>query len=232
MRVADDALYQAKRAGKNAIRLGAPGLGVADPLLAEADFDRLLELIVTKAREATVADAGSLYLMEDPSSEARVLRFVVAQNVSRAVRVEEVRLPVDRNSVAGYVAATGKVINVADVYDLPPDAEFHVDPRMDRRTGYRTVSMLGVPLIDHAGQVMGVLQLINKKQEAFPAGRSRDAGDGGGGEPGVPERGPAGGGRARDPRGDGDQGPRRRGGARTTRGRTAAAHPMKAARTP
>lgn len=164
MRVADDALYQAKRAGKNAIRLGAPGLGVADPLLAEADFDRLLELIVTKAREATVADAGSLYLMEDPSSEARVLRFVVAQNDSRTVRVEDVRLPVDRNSVAGYVAATGKLINVADVYDLPPDAEFRVDPRTDSRTGYRTVSMLGVPLIDDAGQVMGVLQLINKKR--------------------------------------------------------------------
>jgi diguanylate cyclase (GGDEF)-like protein len=164
MRVADDALYQAKRAGKNAIRLGTPDLGLAEPLFAEGDFDRLLELIVTKAREATAADAGSLYLVEDPASADRVLRFVVAQNDSRAVRVEDIRLPVGHGSVAGYVAATGKVINIADAYDLAPDAEFRINPEMDRRLDYRTVSMLGVPLIDQAGQVTGVLQLINKKR--------------------------------------------------------------------
>jgi signal transduction histidine kinase/CheY-like chemotaxis protein len=144
---------------------------VALALAAEQDLGRLLELLVTECREVTDADAGSLYLVEveagtgaEPPSAH--LRFVVAQNASKAIDVKAVTLPLDRASVAGYVALTRTPLNVSDVYALRPDVEFAFNPRMDRALGYRTVSMLVVPMVDHVGQVVGVVQVINKKRSA------------------------------------------------------------------
>jgi signal transduction histidine kinase/ActR/RegA family two-component response regulator len=138
---------------------------VALALAAEADLNQLLELIVTKCRQVTCADAGSLYLVE-PEEERRVLRFVVAQNDSRAVDLARVRLPLDRRSIAGYVALTRTPLNLPDVHRLPAGAEFAFNPEADHASGYRTISMLAIPLIGAADEVVGVLQVINRKRAA------------------------------------------------------------------
>jgi len=145
---------------------------VAVALSAEPDLGRLLELIVTKCREVTTGDAGSLYLIEEEASgrglaaagSERALRFVVAQNDSRAVELRTTSLPLNRGSIAGYVALTRKPLNLADVYNLPAGAEFSFNPRADRAFDYRTVSMLVVPMVDHTDEVIGVVQVINKKR--------------------------------------------------------------------
>jgi len=136
-------------------------------LSAERDIDKLLELILQKSREITGADAGSLYLVEREGENGRPdqLRFKLAQNDTVLVPFEEYTIPLDERSIAGYVAVSGRVVNVADAYRLPEDSQFHISRSFDEKSGYRTKSMLVVPMRDHENAVIGVVQLINKKRE-------------------------------------------------------------------
>jgi HD-GYP domain-containing protein (c-di-GMP phosphodiesterase class II) len=139
-------------------------------LSAERDINKLLELILQKSREITVADAGSLYLVE-PAQEGGNgngdrLRFKLPQNDSVAVSdFQEYTVPLDKTSIAGYVAVTGEPVNVADAYNLPPGSPYTISRSFDEKSGYRSRSMLVVPMKDHKEVVIGVVQLINKKRD-------------------------------------------------------------------
>jgi HD-GYP domain-containing protein (c-di-GMP phosphodiesterase class II) len=142
-------------------------IGVA--LSAERDIRRLLELILSKSREITGADAGSLYLVER-APEARNgngnrLRFKLAQNDSVPLDFEEFTIPLDETSIAGYVALAGETVNQQDAYHLPKDSSYTISRSFDEKSGYRTKSMLVVPMKDHQDLVIGVVQLINKKRD-------------------------------------------------------------------
>jgi len=78
---------------------------------------------------------------------------------------EERAMPLDKSSIAGYVAVTGETQNVQDAYQLPEDSPFQISRTFDKVSGYRTKSMLVVPMRDHHDTVMGVVQLINKKRD-------------------------------------------------------------------
>lgn len=134
-------------------------------LSAERDTDALLELILTKAREITRSDAGSLYLVEESEGGQRRLRFKLAQNDSVTVPFMEFTLPVSDDSVAGYVAMSGEAVHLDDAYVLPAGARFRVNRDFDQRAGYRTKSMLVVSMRTPPGETIGVLQLINCKRE-------------------------------------------------------------------
>jgi len=138
-------------------------------LSAERDIDKLLELILRKSREITGADAGSLYLVERPKEPVNgngdQLRFKLTQNDTVVVPFEEFTIPLDETSIAGYVARTGRVVNVADAYRLPEGSPYHISRSFDEKSGYRTKSMLVVPMRDHDKVVIGVVQLINKKRD-------------------------------------------------------------------
>jgi len=143
-------------------------IGVA--LSAERDINKLLELILAKSREITAADAGSLYLVgrgkERNVTTDDQLRFELAQNDSLPDHSFEKRtMPLNEASMAGYVALSGKPVNVADAYDLPPGSTFQISRAFDQRSGYRTKSVLVVPMKDHQDMVVGVVQLINKKRD-------------------------------------------------------------------
>jgi HD-GYP domain-containing protein (c-di-GMP phosphodiesterase class II) len=141
-------------------------IGVA--LSAERDIEKLLELILSKSREITDADAGSLYLVEragGTNGEGREhLSFKLAQNDTVDVPFEAFTMPLDETSIAGYVAVTGRVVNVADAYRPPSGSPFRISRAFDERSGYRSKSMLVVPMRDHENAVIGVVQLINKKR--------------------------------------------------------------------
>jgi HD-GYP domain-containing protein (c-di-GMP phosphodiesterase class II) len=132
-------------------------------LSAERDLDVLLELILTKAREITRSDAGSLYLVEEATGPR--LRFALAQNASVEFRFQALTLPLDEASVAGYVALTGEVVNLADAYAPPPGSRFRINRWFDEQAGYRTMSMLVVPMRTPRGETLGALQLINCRPE-------------------------------------------------------------------
>jgi HD-GYP domain-containing protein (c-di-GMP phosphodiesterase class II) len=143
-------------------------IGVA--LSVERDIDKLLELILAKCREITVADAGSLYLVErrkeHESHADDLLRFKQSQNDSVVVQFEEFTMPLNESSIAGHVALTGRGVTLADAYCPPKDASYTISRSFDEKSGYRTKSMLVVPMRDHQDKVIGVVQLINKKKSA------------------------------------------------------------------
>jgi len=131
----------------------------------ERDLKALLDLILTQARQITESDAGSLYLVVTTDSGPQRLRFRLAQNHSKPdIPFVEFTVPVDRTSLAGYTAVTGEPLNIPDAYFLPPDAEYKINKAFDQRVGYRTKSVLVVPMKDHKDQLIGVLQLINRKR--------------------------------------------------------------------
>jgi HD-GYP domain-containing protein (c-di-GMP phosphodiesterase class II) len=137
-------------------------IGVA--LSSERNVDALLELILRKAREITAADAGSLYLLEEDDSGARQLRFKLTQNDTRAFSFNEGTLPLTEQTVAGYTALHGRPVNVSDVYRIPHGSPYSFSDRFDRESGYRTRSLLSLPMQNARGELLGVLQLINCKR--------------------------------------------------------------------
>jgi HD-GYP domain-containing protein (c-di-GMP phosphodiesterase class II) len=141
-------------------------VGIA--LATVRDHAVLLTMILGKARELARADAGSLYLLDEIEGEGDVLRWKLAQNDSLDVSFEEKVLPITRRSLAGYVAMTGETLVIDDAYNLPPEAEYSINRSFDEENGYLTKSLLVLPMTNHAGDIIGVLQLINRKRVGAP----------------------------------------------------------------
>ena len=135
-------------------------------LSAVRDIDVLLDLILSKARELTGSDAGSLYLIDNSETSSvsdDTLYFRKAQNDSIFIDTSG-SFPVSSSSLAGYVALTGKTLAFEDVYHLPENAPYQFNPSFDKANGYRTQSVLVVPMLNYKGGILGVLQLINRKR--------------------------------------------------------------------
>jgi len=135
-------------------------------LTTERDAARLQQTIVRRARQMTRADSGSLYVLEDGPNGERVLRFAVAQTgPDDAGTYLGAILPLSRSSISGYVALSGESVRIDDAYRLPADAEYRVNRSFDEANGYRTMSVLAVPMRDHDDAIVGVIMLINRKPE-------------------------------------------------------------------
>ena len=156
-------------------------------LSAEHDPAKLLELILTKSREFTSSDAGSVYLVESvgdgrqrqsllfapaepgvpvlQQESHEQLRFKLAQNDTVAVPFREAAISINENSIAGYVALTGEIVNIEDAYHLPPDVPYSINRKFDEDSGYRTKSILAVPIRNQKEKIIAVLQLINAKRD-------------------------------------------------------------------
>ncbi|MBW8769481.1 MAG: GAF domain-containing protein [Gemmatimonadetes bacterium] len=136
-------------------------------LTTERDLGALLGLILSHARRVTGADAGSLYLVERDEDGAPVqLRFASSQNHSLpSLPFSSYTVPIDYSSLAGYAASTGGPLVIGDVYMLPDGAAYRQNRSFDDTFGYRTKSMLVLPMKTHRAEVIGVLQLINRKED-------------------------------------------------------------------
>jgi HD-GYP domain-containing protein (c-di-GMP phosphodiesterase class II) len=148
-------------------------IGVA--LSAERDITKLLELIIDEACNLTSADGGALYITSD---DGQCLEFAIIQNKSLGVRMggkgEKINWPpvvlIDGQNqqnlanVSAYAALKGKVVNIPDVYNAE-GFNFEGTRKFDARTGYRSKSMLVVPMRNHEQEIIGVLQLLNAMEE-------------------------------------------------------------------
>ncbi len=132
-------------------------------LSAERDTTKLLDLILQKSREITTSDAGALYLVEEDEKEGKVLRFSHTQNDSVNVPFRGFTIPIDKSRISSYVALTGETLHIQDAYNLPSDVPYAYPKDFDARIGYRTKSMLAVPMKNHKNEIVGVLQLLNHK---------------------------------------------------------------------
>lgn len=128
------------------------------------DIDLLLEKVLSEARKFTNCDAGSIYVREDEN-----LKFSYAQNETmqrqlppgKKLPYSTFTVPINNDSIAGYVATNGSILNIADVYEVGSFFPFSFNRSYDDLTGYRTRSMLTVPLKNFRNDIIGVLQLIN-----------------------------------------------------------------------
>jgi HD-GYP domain-containing protein (c-di-GMP phosphodiesterase class II) len=179
-------------------------IGVA--LSAEHKIPKLLEMILTRARQMTAADAGSIYLVEaaqddlwscspeshpaitasiqeleidwrEPAVRSRPagLQFMWAQNDAVSVPFEQATVEISNASIVGHVALTGESVQLDDAYDPPPGLPYTINRDFDAKLGYRTKSILAVPMCNEKGEVVGVLQLINSKRNPGAKLTSRTA---------------------------------------------------------
>ena len=137
-------------------------IGIA--LSTQRDTESLLDLILRKSREITTSDAGSLYQVEETEQGEKSLRFKLTQNESLKLPFTEFTMPINAASIAGYVALTGESLHLEDVYEIPPALPFRFNSKFDQESGYRTKSMLVVPMKNPHGEIIGVVQLINCKR--------------------------------------------------------------------
>ena len=147
-------------------------LKIGAALSAERNLPKLLEMILEEARHFTNADGGTLYMMND---DGLSLRFEIVQTDSLNIRMGgtsgnpidwyPVRLYLQDGKpnhamVSAHVGLTGEVINIPDVYDVK-GFDFTGTRAFDSKTGYRSKSMLVVPMRNHENEIIGVLQLLN-----------------------------------------------------------------------
>ncbi len=138
-------------------------IGIA--LSAEKNLDALLQHILQEAQNLACCDAASLYLVERSEDHAPKLAFKLTLNDSLDLDFEEQRLDMDRASMVGYSAVTGHELNIPDAYSIADEEPYSFNPAFDKAMGYRTVSMLVVPMKNYREEVIGVLQFINRKTE-------------------------------------------------------------------
>jgi hypothetical protein len=141
-------------------------------LTSETNLNDLLDTIVTEARILLQCDGGTIYLNQPDG-----LHYSVSQNTTLQERMGDEAfydaitphvIPVTQDSLVGYVTLRGHAENVANVYDIGDDKPYRWSDRFDRQMDYRTESLLTLPLRVSSGEVLGVLQLVNCHQGAFP----------------------------------------------------------------
>ena len=135
-------------------------IGIA--LTAEKDPDKLLDLIISTAMKLTSSDGGTLYLLEGD-----VLKFRIMKTLSKGIDTggggEEIDLPpvpLKKENICAYAAISKESLKIDDVYssDL---FDFSGPKKYDSLNGYKTKSMIAIPMIDAKDEVIGVMQLIN-----------------------------------------------------------------------
>ena len=133
-------------------------------LTSEDDLMTLLRKILEEGQNIACCDAASLFLINEINDHERDLVFKLTQNDSMDFPFEELRFPLDESSIAGYVAHTDTELNIPDAYQLSRDVPYEFNRSFDQKTGYRTKSILAIPLANKQQEVIGVLQFINRKK--------------------------------------------------------------------
>jgi HD-GYP domain-containing protein (c-di-GMP phosphodiesterase class II) len=150
-------------------------ISIGRALSQERDIQSLLAIILRRACEVTNADAGSIYVVEggDEDISKRMLRFAVSQNDSRTLPPAGFTMAVSASSIVGQSVLSSDRINVPDLYGLDEPGTgnnpwgFVHDRTFDDKYRYQTRSVLAVPMISARADVIGVIQLINKRAKGW-----------------------------------------------------------------
>lgn len=145
-------------------------------LSSERDIFKLFDMIINTSLKITCADAVTLYLVADKDTdewssikngdyENKIMKFVISKNMSIITNLQSFTTPITKQSIYGYTAINGKALRIDNTYNISPEMEYKHDNSFDVKTGYKTISMLSVPMKDRDNNVTGVIQLINKKKD-------------------------------------------------------------------
>ena len=129
-------------------------LDVANSVSQTLDLDDLMDKIVSKISEVLDCERSSLFLVDQETGE---LWAIKAEGVGGTM----IRLAVTEG-LAGHVATTGEVLNIKDAYQNP-----RFNPEIDEETGFRTKTVLSAPVYNREGEIIGVVETLNKKRGVF-----------------------------------------------------------------
>ena len=141
------------------------------------DLDILLERILLEARKVVHADAGTIYIkemVEEEGVKTEKLAMKYSQNDTKQKELPPGQkliyslfsVPINDKSISGYCGLTRQLVNVPDAYNLPPGVPYSFGKSFDEKTGYKTTSMLAVPLKSADENLLGVIQIINSKDKS------------------------------------------------------------------
>jgi len=138
-----------------------------DEISQVQDLDAVLDFLLTKARELTKADSGTLYLTQ---GDELVFSYtqndtLFKSNLDNKNLYGAFKIPISDNSIAGYVANRKKLLNIPDAYTIDTKRPFSFNASFDKSSGYKTQSILTTPIVNPRDEVVGVLQLINAKDK-------------------------------------------------------------------
>jgi HD-GYP domain-containing protein (c-di-GMP phosphodiesterase class II) len=142
-------------------------LQTIDNLQQLKDINSILDTVLLEARKLARADAGTIFLA---TQSGLTFNFVQTDTISVkndiiASHYRYYTIPIDKTSIVGYCAATGEQISIDDAYQLPAGVPFSFNSFFDRKTGYRTKSVFALPLKTLGNTLVGVMELINAKDE-------------------------------------------------------------------
>jgi len=129
-------------------------LKISSALMAEKNLGRLLEFIIKTTSAILDAERSSIFLLDYDTNE-------LYTRVAQLTEVSELRFAANKG-IAGYAVTKSKLLNIPDAYN---DSRFN--PEIDKETGYRTRNILTAPMLNHKNEVVGVLQVLNKKTGSF-----------------------------------------------------------------
>lgn len=133
-------------------------------LSAEKDVNSLIVMILEASMAIVGCDAGSIYIVEK-TDEGKCLRFMKSMNHSRTFEFNEMTLHIDKESIAGYCAYTRKPYLFHNMEEMTEQMHIRRNEYFDREIDYHTTNMMVIPMLDINNEVLGVLQLINKKSD-------------------------------------------------------------------
>jgi two-component system sensor histidine kinase DegS len=148
---------------------------IGKSLSSEKDTLKLFEKIIVSSLKLTSADAGTIYIVIDRknnswshikngSARGKLLKFVIARNTSIKINLQDFTSPISQKSISGFTVISGKSLKINDAYKIGNAAEYSHDHSFDSSTGYKTKSILSIPMKNHDNDITGVIQLINKKK--------------------------------------------------------------------
>ena len=129
-------------------------LEVGKAMTYERSLDRLLDLILREVTRVMEADRSSLFLVDAEKGE-------LWTKIAQELEIKEIRIKIGEG-IAGHVAATGEIVNIEEAYEDP-----RFNKEVDKRTGYRTRTILCAPMINKLGEIIGVIQVLNKREGVF-----------------------------------------------------------------
>ena len=129
------------------------------------DVDAILDNILFESRKLANADAGTIFLVSEEN-----LNFSYVQNdtlfgkdESNAAIYSDYSVPINKESIVGYVALTRQMLAIDDAYSIPPEKPYSFNRSFDKDSGYKTTSILTIPLKTFEDKLIGIMQLINAK---------------------------------------------------------------------
>jgi HD-GYP domain-containing protein (c-di-GMP phosphodiesterase class II) len=140
------------------------------------DFDLLLERILLEARKVVHADAGSIYIREVAEEDGQAVEKLAIKYshndtlqqklpAGQKLAYSYFTVPINDKTISGYCAFTREMVNVTDAYNLPAGVPYSFGITFDQKVGYKTTSILAVPLLTAEGRLLGVIQILNSKNK-------------------------------------------------------------------